>query len=95
MPMLTTSSEAFPASKKLMSDIPYVLRVASTLAALFAELSMYSGGRSFLPVMIPILLLHRHQIVQKLKLEQFRPEAVHFSRLLMYQGQWPELIWLQ
>ncbi|MHA2360536.1 MAG: hypothetical protein ACXAB6_01220 [Candidatus Thorarchaeota archaeon] len=27
MPMLTTSSEAFPASKKLMSDIPYVLRV--------------------------------------------------------------------
>ena len=27
MPMLRTSSEAFPASKKLMSDIPYVLRV--------------------------------------------------------------------
>ena len=27
MPMLRTSSEAFPASKKVMSDIPYVLRV--------------------------------------------------------------------
>jgi hypothetical protein len=27
MPMLRTSSEAFPATKKLMSDIPYVLRV--------------------------------------------------------------------
>lgn len=27
MPMLRTSSEAFPSSKKLMSDIPYVLRV--------------------------------------------------------------------
>ncbi len=27
MPMLKTSSEAFPASKKLMRDIPYVLRV--------------------------------------------------------------------
>ncbi|MHA2358843.1 MAG: hypothetical protein ACXAB5_01095 [Candidatus Thorarchaeota archaeon] len=27
MPMLRTSSEAFPASKKVLSDIPYVLRV--------------------------------------------------------------------
>lgn len=27
MPMLTTSSAAFPASKKVLSDIPYVLRV--------------------------------------------------------------------
>ena len=27
MPMLRTSSEAFPASKKILSDIPYVLRV--------------------------------------------------------------------
>lgn len=27
MPMLRTSSESFPASKKMMSDIPYVLRV--------------------------------------------------------------------
>ncbi len=27
MPMLRTSSESFPASKKIMSDIPYVLRV--------------------------------------------------------------------
>lgn len=27
MPMLRTSSEAFPASKKMMSDIPYVLRI--------------------------------------------------------------------
>ncbi len=27
MPMLRTSSEAFPATKKLLSDIPYVLRV--------------------------------------------------------------------
>ena len=27
MPMLRTSSEAFPASKDVMSDIPYVLRV--------------------------------------------------------------------
>ncbi len=27
MPMLRTSSDAFPSSKKLMSDIPYVLRV--------------------------------------------------------------------
>ncbi len=27
MPMLKTSSESFPASKKMMSDIPYVLRV--------------------------------------------------------------------
>ena len=27
MPMLRTSSESFPATKKLLSDIPYVLRV--------------------------------------------------------------------